>query len=165
MQPLNPRTKENRGKNTLCLGHAAISVNFKSNDREVQDIYRWQMLFKTTELNHNFPKLRNVFWKFGVKIVLEVRATVLSLGQPHLPKPGLSNLRSQTGLCLWRPGQLWDVLNYVLSTALQLVSNCSKRIPGRQNEETVDEVTSITGKWVFLCKCSPELIYSLGSTR
>lgn len=30
------------------------------------------MLFKTTELNQNFPKLRIFFWKLGVNIVLEV---------------------------------------------------------------------------------------------
>lgn len=27
MQPLNAKSKENRGKNTLCLRHTAISVN------------------------------------------------------------------------------------------------------------------------------------------
>lgn len=35
VQPLKPKSKENRGKNTLCLGHTAISLIFKSNDREV----------------------------------------------------------------------------------------------------------------------------------
>lgn len=40
------------------------------------------MLFKTLELNQNFPKLRNVFWKIGVKIVLEVR---LLPGQHSFP--------------------------------------------------------------------------------
>lgn len=68
------------------------------------------MIFKTSELKQNFPKVKkNIFWSKDCllrSVLCPGNTPFLPLGQPNFAKLGPSNQRSQTRLNLWKPGQL-----------------------------------------------------------